>query len=110
MTEHAQVEHHPSVGFYLRVAVFLLAVTLLELFIIWPDIKAWYEANLPWFKSLVLPLLFLLSAVKFACVVGFFMHLAQDRGIPRLVFLAPLAMAFVIILVLMLLYGTLALR
>jgi hypothetical protein len=108
MTEEAH-EHHPSVPFYLRVAAFLIFITLFELFLIWPSVKAWYQANLPWFHSLVIPLLFLLSALKFACVVSFFMHLAQDRGTPRLVFVAPLAIAAVIILVLMLLYGTLVL-
>ena len=107
MTERAADDHHPSIAFYVKVAVILAIITAVEIVIILPDVKEWYRAALPWFVPLVLPILFLLSIVKFAAVVGYFMHLAQDKGAPRRVFLAPLGLALAMILVLMLLYGTL---
>ena len=69
--------------------------------------KAYYRASMPWFNPLVMPILLLFSAVKFLGVVGFFMHLRQDRGTPRLVFFGPLILALLMVLVLMVLFGTL---
>ena len=108
MTDHAaEHDHHPSIAFYVKVAVILAIITAVEIVIILPEVKEWYREVLPWFVPLVLPVLFVLSIVKFVAVVGFFMHLAQDRGAPRRVFVAPLILALLMVLVLMLLYGTL---
>ena len=108
MTDHAsEQDHHPSIAFYVKVAVYLAIITAVEIVIILPGVKAWYREVAPWFTPLVLPLLFALSIVKFVAVVSFFMHLAQDRGGPRRVFVAPLILALLMVLVLMLLYGTL---
>ncbi len=107
MTDHAAEDHHPAPGFYIAVALALAAITAVEIVIILPDVKAWYQEHATWFVPLVLPVLFVLSVVKFLAVVGFFMHLAQDRGATRTVFFWPLLLALLMILMLMLLYGNL---
>ena len=110
MTERAVPErtgsgHGLSVGGYVRVAVFLIVITFIELGLIWPGMKEFYWQHAPWMLPMVVPVLLLLSGIKFAGVASFYMHLAQDRGLPRLVFSGPLLIALLIVLVLMLLYG-----
>jgi hypothetical protein len=56
---------------------------------------------------MVVPMLLLLSGIKFAGVASFYIHLAQDRGLLRLVFSGPLLVALLIVLALMLRYGRL---
>jgi caa(3)-type oxidase subunit IV len=98
-------EHRSNVGGYAKVAAVLSVLTLIELGLILPDLKVWYRDNAQWLLPLVVPMLFTLTTVKFLTVVGFFMHLRQDRGGPRLVFFAPLAIALLIVLAMVLLYG-----
>jgi cytochrome c oxidase subunit 4 len=103
------VEHrHNAVKEYSIVIAVLTAVTMVELVIILPPVKEFYRANLAWFVPLVPAILIILSAAKFLGVVFFFMHLKQDRGTPRRVFFGPLVLAGLMILVLILLYGSFA--
>lgn len=69
---HAMEEaHHPGPGTYAVVAVILTVVTLIEF-------GAFYwEAVQP----ILVPMLLVLSAVKFALVVMFYMHLKFDSAV-----------------------------
>ena len=60
--------------------------------------------NWPFAKSFINPLLLALSAVKFAMVVAFFMHLRFDHPLFRAVFSAGLILAVSISLSLLLLF------
>lgn len=91
--EHAEHQGR-SVFFYTSIAIFLGAVTLVELG--------------PLFELYNLPAEVLLgmSVVKFFFVVAFFMHLWDDPGILSRVFVAPLIGATLMVMVLMLLFST----
>lgn len=103
MTDHAH--EHPPVSLYVQVIVTLAVVTAIEIVMILPEVKDWYNASAVWFVPLVAPILVIFSLGKFLGVVFFFMHLKQDAGITRLVFFAPLVLAFLMVMVLMLLFG-----
>jgi cytochrome c oxidase subunit 4 len=110
MTEPAvdlSEKRRSTVGGYVKVAVVLAVLTMIELGLILPDVKAWYRVNAQWVTPLVVPMLLTLTTTKFMIVVGFFMHLRHDSGGPRLVFFAPLVIALLMVLVVMLLYGNL---
>ncbi|MEJ2538406.1 MAG: cytochrome C oxidase subunit IV family protein [Gemmatimonadota bacterium] len=84
---------HASVGFYWTIGGILAALTGLE-------VGAYYME----LGSLEVPLLLILSAVKFFLVVGFFMHLKFDSRIFTGVFVAGLALAVFMVSGLMVLY------
>jgi caa(3)-type oxidase subunit IV len=54
---------------------------------------------------LLVTALLIMSAIKFALVVGFFMHLKYDHNIMRSFFIGPLFIAICIILALMALFS-----
>ena len=71
---------HPRQGEYIRIAVILVIITAIE-------VGVYYvEALTP----LLVPILLILSAVKFALVVLFFMHLKFDNKLFSLLFTGPL--------------------
>jgi cytochrome c oxidase subunit 4 len=84
---------HASVGFYWTIGFILAALTGLE-------VAAYYME----LGSFEVPLLLILSAAKFAMVVGFFMHLKFDSRIFTGVFLAGLVLAMFMVSALMVLY------
>jgi cytochrome c oxidase subunit 4 len=86
---------HASTGTYLRVAAILCAVTGLEFAVI-------YIRQL---TPILMPLLLVLSAGKFALVVMFFMHLRYDTKPLTFLFVAPLLLAVGVALALMTLTG-----
>ena len=88
---------HPGVQTYLAIAAVLTGITVVEVAIFYiPAIS----------RTVALaPILLLLSAVKFALVVMFFMHLKPDSKIFTLIFAVPLALAGFVILALMTLLG-----
>ena len=62
-------EHqHPTVDVYLRVAAALVILTVLEVGVFY----------VPAFHAVLVPVLLVLSAAKFALVVMFYMHLKAD--------------------------------
>jgi len=79
---------HPTVGTYVAVAVILTVITALEFSAIY--IRA--------LSPILVPLLLVMSAAKFALVVLFFMHLRSDARTLSAVFFGPLviAIAFVV--------------
>lgn len=100
--EETQVEHgehadggHASRGTYWLVAVILAIITLLEVAVFY----------VPAIRPVIVPTLLSLSAIKFALVVLFFMHLKYDKPVLTGVFLGGLVVATLIVLALMLLFG-----
>jgi cytochrome c oxidase subunit IV len=94
------VEHpHPTAGTYIRVAVILTVLTVIEIGVFY----------VPAFHPVLAPVLLSLSAVKFAIVVMFYMHLKMDSRFFTLLFGGPLLLAGVVMLGLMFLFGVLTL-
>lgn len=65
--DHEVGASHPTPTFYVRVALVLAVLTALE-----------FSTYFIEFGSLSLPLLLVLMSIKFALIVGFFMHLKFD--------------------------------
>ena len=99
-------EHtHPTAGLYLRVAVVLFILTALE-------VAAYEVARRDGMGPLgeavgrlLVPILVVLSAAKFALVAMFYMHLKQDAKIFSGLFVFPLVIAVVIVLALIALFS-----
>ena len=92
---------HATTGTYLRIAAILVLITLIEVGVFY----------VPAFQGLLVPILLVLSAVKFALVVMFYMHLKFDNRFFAFLFGGPLLLgAIVVISLLFLFYGTLRLR
>jgi cytochrome c oxidase subunit 4 len=100
MEQTKAVEHaHPTAGTYMRVAAILTVVTVIEVGVFY----------VPAFKPFLTPVLLVLSALKFAIVVMFYMHLKMDSRFFTLVFGGPLLLASAVMLGLLFLYGVLTL-
>ena len=96
-------EHdHPTWSTYWKVALILTVITVVE---VW----AYYIPDLVESRVFV-PLLLILSAVKFVIVVMFYMHLKYDHKIFRALFTGPLLVAVITIVSLLMLFGQIALR
>jgi cytochrome c oxidase subunit 4 len=93
---HGGGGEHATVATYLRIAVVLAIVTAVEIALI-------YIPGLP--SHVLVALLIVMSVVKFALVVGFYMHLRYDARLLTALFVGPLTIACAIILALMALFG-----
>jgi len=91
---------HPSWKQYKWVALILTLITVWE---VW----AYYIPSLVESRIFV-PMLLVLSAVKFAIVVMFYMHLKYDHRLFRALFTGPLIVAVITLISLMFLFGQLA--
>jgi cytochrome c oxidase subunit IV len=91
-------EHtHPDWGTYKWVALILTAITALEVWIYYiPSFTA---------TKLFVPTLLALSAIKFAIVVMFYMHLKYDAKLFRALFVGPLILASFTLIGLLFLFG-----
>ena len=96
---HAAEHPHPTAGTYLRVAAVLVVLTVIEVGVFY----------VPAFKPFLAPILLILSAVKFAIVVMFYMHLKMDSRFFTLLFGGPLLLASGMILGLLFLFGVMSL-
>jgi cytochrome c oxidase subunit IV len=98
MTEQhdvAQSEHaHPGYGTYIVVAAVLTVLTAIEVAVFY----------LPALKPIMVPLLLALSAAKFTLVVMFYMHLKFDSNVFTSVFVAPLTLAVLVVIALIVLF------
>ena len=106
MTDHAathsdDAHHGPTTMTYLVVAGFLVAITAFEVWIYYSRI-----AKMP----IVVPMLLVLSAIKFFTVVAFYMHLKYDHPIFRRLFGGPFLIAMMTITALLFLFGKVAIR
>jgi cytochrome c oxidase subunit 4 len=100
MQETKAVEHaHPTAGTYLRVAAILTVITVIEVGVFY----------VPAFHPFLAPVLLVLSALKFAIVVMFYMHLKMDSRFFTLVFGGPLLLATGVMLGLLFLFGVMSL-
>ena len=86
---------HASTATYLKVAAILCVVTALEFAVIYIRQMA----------PILVPLLLVMSAAKFALVALFFMHLRYDSRVLTLLFVAPLVLATALIVALTTLHG-----
>src|SRR5437899_388725 len=86
---------HATVRTYLKVALVLTGVTILE-------VGSIYIRQL---TPIIVPLLLAMSAAKFALVVLFFMHLRYESRVLTLLFCGPLLLATGIMIALMTLTG-----
>ena len=83
---HATTGHdevHSHVGLYVKTGVVLTILTAIEVGALF----------VPAIKPMLPPALVLMAVVKFALVIGMFMHLRDDKPVYRLLFLAPLMLA-----------------
>lgn len=104
-SDHAamgEIKEHPTWSTYWKVAVILTLITALEVWIYY----------IPTFVAghLFVPTLLILSALKFAIVVMFYMHLRYDHKLFRALFTGPLIIAMTTIVALMFLFGHLAIH
>jgi cytochrome c oxidase subunit 4 len=93
---HAE-HHHPGWSTYWKVALILTLITIGEVWMYYiPAIVA---------SRAFVPLLLVLSALKFAIVVMFYMHLKYDHKLFRALFTGPLFIAGCTLIALMFLFG-----
>ncbi len=86
-------QHHPSTSFYVKVGAALFAVTAVE-------VALFYVPGIDFTI-----LLYVLSAIKFAAVVAYFMHLWFDNKLFTVFFVASMILAASIITAIMALLG-----
>lgn len=99
--EHA----HPTASLYFKVGLVLFVLTALEVGLYEITYGEHTGSLGPTIKPFFVPLLLLLSAVKFALVAMFYMHLKQDSKLFSGVFVFPLMIAAFIIVALMVLHA-----
>jgi cytochrome c oxidase subunit 4 len=92
---------HPTWKQYKWVALILTLITVVEVWIYYTPFTQ---------SKLFVPTLLIMSAVKFAIVVLFYMHLKYDARLFRALFTGPLIIAVVTLISLMFLFGHLAIR
>ncbi|HLZ27906.1 MAG TPA: cytochrome C oxidase subunit IV family protein [Chloroflexota bacterium] len=91
-----ELEHaHPGPRTYTIIGVILAVITLIEV----------WAYNQAFLRPALVPILLSLSAVKFATVVGFYMHLRFDNPLFLAVFGFGLAVAGSVITAFMFLFG-----
>src|SRR5215475_6933718 len=93
--EHAMEHAHPGAKTYTLVGVVLAIITLAEVFFYTQESV----------RTFLVPLLLVLSATKFALVVGFYMHLRFDHPLFTGVFGFGLVVGASVITALMFLFG-----
>ncbi len=87
-------EDHPTPRTYVIIAVILSVITIIEVAVVIIDLSV----------LLVVPALIGLSAVKFAFVIGYFMHLKFDARLYQALFLGGLFLAIAVLLALVALF------
>ncbi len=96
MSQHSQVHErpHPGPKQYIGIALVLTAITMIE-------VAVYYVEAL---KPALVPILLVLSSVKFALVVMFYMHLKFDHPLFRALFVGGLWLAISVVVALMALF------
>jgi cytochrome c oxidase subunit IV len=95
-----EVHEHPTWKQYKWVALILTVITVIEVWVYY--IPAFVAS------PLFVPVLLIMSAVKFAIVVMYYMHLKYDHKLFRALFTGPLTIAILTLIVLLFLFGHLA--
>ncbi len=99
---HAGEKPHPTWKQYKWVALILTLITVIEVWVYY--IPAFVASRL------FVPSLLIMSAVKFAIVVMFYMHLRYDHKLFKVLFTGPLIIAITSLIALMFLFGQVAVR
>ena len=95
--DHGQgpAEHaHPGAREYIGIAIVLTVITAIEVAVFY----------IPSLKSMLVPILLTLSALKFALVAMWYMHLKFDARLFSWLFVVPMLIATGVILALMALF------
>ena len=90
-TEHA----HPGAKEYLGIAVILTVITAVEVAVFY----------IPSLKSALVPILLVLSTLKFALVALFYMHLKFDAKLFSWLFITPMILMAILVIMLLRLFG-----
>lgn len=85
-TSHDDHQEHPALSFWVKVAIVLAIITAVEVAIYY----------IPAVEDFLVPLLVVLSAIKFIAVIWYFMHLAYDPFILRFTFIAALIVSIAV--------------
>jgi cytochrome c oxidase subunit 4 len=96
-----EVHEHPTWTQYKWVALILTLMTVVEVWVYYTPFQ-----NSPMFA----PTLIVMSAVKFAIVVLFYMHLKYDHKLFKALFTGPLIIAMSTIVALLFLFGKFSTR
>jgi cytochrome c oxidase subunit 4 len=91
-----EMHEHPTWKEYKWVALILTAITFVEVWVYYTPLKG---------TAVFVPLLLLLSVVKFAIVVMFYMHLKYDHKLFRALFTGPLVVAMSTLIALLFLFS-----
>ncbi|HEY4306244.1 MAG TPA: cytochrome C oxidase subunit IV family protein [Gemmatimonadaceae bacterium] len=94
-----EVHEHPTWKQYKWVALILTLITVVEVWVYYTPFKD---------SPLFAPVLLIMSAVKFAIVVLFYMHLKYDHKLFKALFTGPLIIAMSTLLALMFIFGKFA--
>jgi cytochrome c oxidase subunit IV len=97
-----EMHEHPTWKQYKWVALILTVITIAE---VWGYYIPAFVAS-----PLFVPVLLIMSAVKFAIVVLFYMHLKYDHKLFKALFTGPLIIAMSTLIALMFLFGKFARR
>src|SRR3954469_4628717 len=90
-----EVHEHPTWKQYKWVALILTLITVVEVWIYYTSFKD---------SPLFVPVLLIMSAVKFAIVGAFYMHLKYDLKLFRALFIGPLIIAISTVIALLFLF------
>ena len=88
-------EAHATTGHYVRIAVILTVLTILEV--------ATYYVDIPF--ALVVPLLLVLAGTKFVLVVAYYMHLRYDSRLFAGFFFFGFTVEILLLITLLVLFG-----
>jgi cytochrome c oxidase subunit IV len=106
MDAHAHDQHaHPTPGLYFKVAAVLFILTAMEVLAFEAGRGGLGASLRPIFEPIVVMILIVLSAAKFALVALFYMHLKQDPRLLANIFVFPLMIAAVVIAALIVLFS-----
>ncbi|MDQ3879329.1 MAG: cytochrome C oxidase subunit IV family protein [Actinomycetota bacterium] len=94
--EQVELSHHPGPRQYVGVAVVLAIITGIE-------VAIYYVSSL---KSVLVPMLIVLSILKFSLVVLWFMHLRFDSLMFRRLFVTGVVLAFAVFAVVLVIFFT----
>jgi cytochrome c oxidase subunit 4 len=95
MSDHEHQHAHPTAKKYLGIAIILTFITVIEVAVFY----------IPSMHHLLPPVLLTLSALKFALVAMFYMHLKFDHRLYSWVFVVPMCFATAVILAFLALFA-----
>jgi cytochrome c oxidase subunit 4 len=95
MSDHEHQHAHPTAKKYLGIAIILTIITVIEVAVFY----------IPSMHQFLPPILLTLSALKFALVAMFYMHLKFDHRLYSWVFVVPMCFATAVILAFLALFA-----